>query len=66
MNTRVNKTFASGSWRNAVLPMRPSSRALGPLYLALLTVLAGSLFAPQVLRVMPPFLTVEAVQKALA
>lgn len=30
------------------------------------TVLAGSLFAPQVLRVLPPFLTVEEVAAALA
>ena len=30
------------------------------------TVLAGSLFAPQTLRVLPPFLTVEEVQAALA
>jgi energy-coupling factor transporter ATP-binding protein EcfA2 len=30
------------------------------------TVLAGSLFAPQVLRVLPPFLTVEEVDKELA
>jgi energy-coupling factor transport system ATP-binding protein len=29
-------------------------------------VLAGSLFAPQVLRVLPPFLTVEEVESALA
>jgi energy-coupling factor transport system ATP-binding protein len=29
-------------------------------------VLAGSLFAPQVLRVLPPFLTVEEVETALA
>ena len=29
-------------------------------------VLAGSLFAPQVLRVLPPFLTVEEVAAALA
>ncbi len=29
-------------------------------------VLAGSLFAPQVLRVLPPFLTVEEVQAELA
>jgi hypothetical protein len=29
-------------------------------------VLAGSLFAPQVLRVVPPFLTVEEVAAALA
>ena len=27
-------------------------------------VLAGSLFAPQVLRVLPPFLTVEEVERA--
>lgn len=30
------------------------------------TVLAGSLFAPQVLRVLPPFLTVAEVERALA
>jgi energy-coupling factor transport system ATP-binding protein len=30
------------------------------------TVLAGSLFAPQVLRVLPPFLTVEEVDAELA
>jgi energy-coupling factor transport system ATP-binding protein len=30
------------------------------------SVLAGSLFAPQVLRVLPPFLTVEEVATALA
>ena len=29
-------------------------------------VLAGSLFAPQVLRVLPPFLTVEEVEHAVA
>ncbi len=30
------------------------------------TVLAGSLFAPQVLRVLPPFLTVEEVDAEMA
>ena len=30
------------------------------------TVLAGSLFAPQVLRVLPPFLTVAEVERTLA
>ena len=30
------------------------------------TVLAGSLFAPQTLRVLPPYLTVEEVETALA
>ena len=29
-------------------------------------VLAGSLFAPQVLRVLPPFLTVEEVEREVA
>ena len=30
------------------------------------SILSGSLFAPQVLRVLPPFLTVQEVRRALA